>query len=241
MDFDFRHYGYTSMIELCAYLPDVFTIEKTKFDDRETCYRLYQSTSDGARQKVQTADTDPLGIKAYSKAKKNVLLLLRHLTANHDMQGCPVSRLGNYYKDRYGEELRPSGMKLPHLEAFLEKLAEDDIILIERDLVSLSLDQQVKLALTLNGGPDPVLKEDQRSETAAAAASVSSVGPQAGLQSAHEICLQLEHTPEVITTIQIDDFVEVLVYEIWNPSKFYVRMLDRGFNKQFRAMEEEMG
>ena len=88
-------------------------------------------------------------------------------------------------------------------------MAEDDIILIEIDLISLSLDQQVKLALTLNGGPDPVLKEDQRSETAgaaaAAAASVSSVGPQAGIQSAHEICLQLEHTPEVITSIQIDD------------------------------------
>ena len=132
-------------------------------------------------------------------------------------------------------------MRLPILEALLEKLEEDDIILIEKDLVCLSLDQQAKLHLTL-AGLEPV--DDQPQQPKAEGNSVPSFGPPqlvGGGSQPHDVCLVLKYTPEVITSIQIDEFVEVMVHEIFSPSKFYVRIIDKGYNEQFRTMEHQMG
>ena len=93
------------MIELCAHLPDVFEIRESRAD-RGTAYRLHQPTCSGSdvlhRPKPAPVDPDPYGIKAYSKAKKNVLLLLRHLKGNWGKRGCPVDRLQATYRDRPG-------------------------------------------------------------------------------------------------------------------------------------------
>ena len=72
---------------------------------------------------------------------------------------------------------------------------------------------------------------------AAPAAAATAVQP-------HEICLRLTKGSP-LGSIKVDDWIEVMVYDIFDPSSFFVRIIGgdghfRDANTKFRKMEAEM-
>jgi len=235
-DLDSKHFGCQSIVELCVWLQDVFTVIRGGIDGSSDDWVLYSADKvKPTKRYFNASPADPTKTSGFEPetavpATDNTHVpVSEHIVSNvgrvllRNPQGLPYQMFIRAYLDTTGENLDVERLGFHSLDMFLASLATRNILQVAHQGSHIIVAPILDKFKAYESIPRWGVGMSCDSKPTDALGPRDKISPQ-----------------EIPTNLKVGDFLDVIVANVSNPNRFYVQLKGEETSKSLESLVEEM-